>query len=340
MSADESLMKELHSFREDFHMWSHEFEKLFGKPRKPKDKINQKHANIALSIQKITEEIYLKILNHLYKLTSTPNLCISGGVGLNALANGQIYTKTPFKNIHILGPAGDSGAALGAALYTYKVSHPEYISDSLPSLSFGTSYTDSAIETILKKHHLSYTKLLEDELIKRAALALHHGKIIGWFQGKCELGPRALGNRSILCKPFPGSMKTKVNIIKIREEFRPFAGSILQEHVHEYFDVPEKSHYSPFMNFCFKVKKNKQKAIAAIVHADKTCRIQTVNKDNNLYYKLIKEFYKLSGIPCVLNTSFNLKGEPIVESPEQAAADFTKTKMDMLFIGSFIVDKE
>jgi carbamoyltransferase len=331
------------AFREEFQMWSNKFEMVFGRPRSQKDKITQRHADIAISIQKVTEEICLKILTHLYTLTKSQNLCISGGVALNALVNGQIHSSTPFKNVHILGVSGDSGAALGAALYAHYNNRGNSPSlkkrQPIKLLTFGSEYSDSEIETILKKKNVSYKKLSTSEMIKKAAMALHEGYVIGWFQGKCELGPRALGNRSILAKPSPHSMKTRINTIKIREEFRPFAGSILQEHVEEYFEVPEKNFYAPFMNFCFKIKKDKRKKLAAIVHADKTCRIQTVSRDNGMYYQLIKEFFRLSGIPCVLNTSFNLKGEPIVETPEQAISDFLNTKMDYLFIGSFLVKR-
>ncbi len=346
MKSDGSFQLNMNyfSFREEFQMWSHQFETVFGKPRKPKEKITQKHADIALSIQKITEDIYISIVNHLYSLTKNENLCISGGVALNALANGQIHARTSFKNVHILGVSGDSGAALGAALYAYHdkikgVSSVKHNRKPIVSLALGSKYSDLQIELALKRENLIYEKLTEEAAITEAAQALNNGLIIGWFQGKCELGPRALGNRSILCRPFPQKMKTKVNTIKIREEFRPFAGSILQEYVDDYFDVPEKKFYAPFMNFCFTVKKNKRKALAAIVHADNTCRIQTVNKSNGLYYRLISEFYRISRIPCVLNTSFNLKGEPIVESPEQAISDFLKTKMDILCIGPFVVSK-
>jgi len=333
------------SFREGFQMWSPLFEKLFGKPRSPKDSVEQKHKDLASSIQTITEEIYFKILNYLYTLTKSENVCISGGVGLNALANGKIYTHTPFKNVYIFGAAGDSGAALGSALYTYY--HPVIpakarIQSKIPSinvLSFGSSYSNNYIEKTIKEYKLKYEKLTEAVLITKTAKLLSEGNIIGWFQGKAELGPRALGNHSILCKPSPRNMKTKMNIIKLREQFRPFAGSILQEKVHEYFEVPEKNHWSPFMVFCFPVKKEKRKDLAAIVHADNTCRIQTVNKENGRYYQLIKEFYRLTGIACILNTSFNLKGEPIVETPQQAIEDFLKTKMDYLVIENFFISK-
>ena len=357
------------SFRESPQMWSKEFERLLGPARKPNDKITKKHADIAKSVQTLTESVYTGILNHLYSITKEKNICISGGVALNALANGLIHSQTSFKRSHIFGPAGDSGGALGSALFTYYNRHPELVSgshrdadlpagrqervqhDKIPiaSLSLGSQYSDKEIELVLKKFNLPYKKLTENELVQSAARVLNEGKIIGWFQGSCEFGPRALGNRSILCRPSPRNMKTKVNEIKIREQFRPFAGSILQDHIHEYFEVPEKKYYSPFMNYCFIVKKEKRSDLAAIVHADGTCRIQTVSfqspvsnlqSQNNLYYKLITEFYRLSGIPCVLNTSFNLKGEPIVESPEQAIQDFMKTKLQALYIGSFIVYKK
>lgn len=331
------------AYQEEYQMWSKSFEKLFGKPRKPNEKICKRHADIALSIQQVTEEIYMKILCHLHEVTGSDNLCISGGVALNALANGKIYSATPFRNVHVFGPAGDSGAALGSAFYVYShlphASKRVFSHESITSLSLGSCYKDNEIESILKMKNLPYEKLTEIKLIQSAARAIHEGKIIGWFQGRCELGPRALGNRSILCRPSPRSMKTKVNIIKIREEFRPFAGSILQKYVHLYFKVPKDELYAPFMNFCFTVKENKRKELAAIVHADNSCRIQTVSGDNELYFKLIKEFHRISGCACILNTSFNLKGEPIVETPQQALADFSRTKIDELYIGSFRVSR-
>jgi len=332
------------SFRESTQMWSKQFERLMGKPRGTHEKITDKHADIARSVQTLTEEVYTRILRHLYALTGENNICISGGVALNALANGLIHTQTPFERSHIFGPSGDSGGALGAALFCHfkrsrEISKPYNSHRLITSLSLGTDYSDTQIEKVLKKYKLDYTKLSEKELINHAAKALAEGKIIGWFQGKCELGPRALGNRSILCRPSPRSMKTKVNVIKIREQFRPFAGSILQNHVHNYFEVPKRNFYAPFMNFCFTVRPEKRKELAAIVHKDNTCRIQTVNQSNGLYYKLIKRFFALTGTPCVLNTSFNLKGEPIVESPEQAIENFIKTKLYLLYIGSYVLHR-
>ena len=331
-------------FRESFKMYNNQFEKLLGKARNSGEKITKHHADLAASIQLVTEEIYFKMLNHLYSITKTENLCLSGGVALNALANGKIYEKTSFKNIYIFGAAGDSGAAIGAALFLFYLK-TVFVKDSLYNralqkhLYLGSEYSNDQIEKTIKKYKLKYKKFTdENELINKTAELLSQGKIIGWFQGRCEYGPRALGNRSILCKPNPRNMKTKMNIIKRREQFRPFAGSILQDKVQDYFEVPEKNLWSPFMTFCFKVKKNK-KELAAIVHADGTCRVQTVNKVNGRYFLLINKFYNLTGIPCILNTSFNLKGEPIVENPEQAIEDFLRTKMDYLVIGDFLLSK-
>jgi len=326
-------------FRESFRMWSKNFEKLFGKPRLKDQSVTQRDRDLAASIQKVTEEIYFRMLNHLYQITKSKNVCIGGGVGLNALANGKIYQKTPFKNVYIFGAAGDSGGAMGSALFVYhqllnnKARHP------IGSLYLGSDYTGEEIESILKKFELNYTEMGENELLQKTAEHLAQNKIVGWFQGQMEFGPRALGSRSILAKPNPYKMKEEVNKIKIREQFRPFAGSVLQEKVHEYFEVPESRHLSPFMTFCFKVGEGKKKELAAIVHKDNTCRIQTVNEDNGLYCKLIKRFYEITGVPCILNTSFNLKGEPIVENPKQAIEDFLKTEMDYLVIGSFVVSK-
>lgn len=328
------------AFRESFQMWSAKFESLLGRPRKPEGKITKRHKDLAASVQKVTEEIYFKILRHLYKLTGSRNLCIGGGVALNSLVNGKIYKETPFKNVYIFGPAGDGGACVGAALFAYHNILNKKGRSKITKLYLGTEYSNKEIEKVLKKKGLKYTKFDSGEkLINEVAELLDKGKIIGWFQGRMEFGPRALGARSILAKPFPERMKDEVNKIKRREKFRPFAGSVLQDKAHELFEVPGKNHLSPFMNFVFKVKDNKKKKISAIVHRDGTCRIQTVNKKDGPYYYLIKQFYKETGIPCILNTSFNLAGEPIVENPHQSIDDFLKTEMDYLAIGDFLVSK-
>ena len=332
-----SLDMKYFGFRESFKMWKREAEKLFGKPRKPGEKIKRRHADIAASLQKITEEVYLKILRHLYNITKTKNLCIAGGVALNAVANGKIYFETPFKRVFIQGAAGDNGAALGSALFVYNYLLNKKRNFIQKHLYFGPRYSNEYIEKFLKSVKAKYEFLDDEELVIKVAKLLLKNKVIGWFRGRMEFGPRALGARSILANPKPKWMKDRVNEIKRRESFRPFAGSILQEKVHEYFYVPEKNHYSPFMIFTFKAKEEKIPKMRAIVHVDGTCRIQTVNKDNGLYYRLIKEFYRQSKIPIILNTSFNLRGEPIVCKPEEAYVDFLKTNMDHLVLENYLI---
>ena len=323
-------------------MWSQDLEKLLGRPRQPKDKILAKHRDLASSLQTLTEQVYFQMLRHLHSLTKTENLCLSGGVALNALANGKIYNETPFKRVHILGPSGDSGTAIGAALYSYYQQKPQAKRQPITHLYLGTQTNDSVIGKLLDKNGLKYQRFhSQKELIRTTAQLLADNKIVGWWQGKMEFGPRALGHRSILANPKQKNMKDKVNIIKRREFYRPFAASVLQEHVHELFAVPEKNYSSPFMNFCFQIKPSARKLITSIVHTDNSCRIQTVNRhDNGVYYDLIREFYRLTGIPAVLNTSFNLSHEPIVEHAELAIEDFVNTKMDALVIEKWLIKKD
>jgi len=328
-------------FREEFKMWSKVFEKVFGNPRKQNEHVTQKHKDIAKSIQNVTEEVYFKILNHLYSITKETNLCIGGGVALNALANGKIFQNTPFKNVYVIGPAGDGGNALGAAFFAYyHILNNKKAPPRIDNLYLGSSYSDSEIEAVLKAKNIAYKRISsEKELIEKSAKLLSDEKIIGWFENRMEYGPRALGARSILAHPKKREMKDKVNKIKIRELFRPFAGSILQEHLNNYFEIPKNVYFSPFMVFCFRVKEKMRKNMASIVHEDFTCRVHAVSKNDGRYFKLIKKFYGITGIPIILNTSFNLKGEPIVETPEQAIDDFLKTSMDYLVIGDFIASK-
>lgn len=330
------------AYRESDHMWNKHFEELFGPSRNEKEVIQVRHKNIAASIQLITEEIYLKSLNHLFEITKTENLCISGGVALNAVANGKIYSQTPFKKIYIMGAAGDSGNAIGCALYTYHNITNHVQRKRITSLNLGNTHkNDPSVLSLLQKNKLNYIYYQKPELlVKKIASLLVKNHVIGWFQGRMEFGPRALGNRSILANPHQKDMKRKVNNIKRREQFRPFAGSILQEYIYEYFEVPHKNLWSPFMTFCFQATSKGKRTLPAIIHIDNSCRIQTVNKkDNGIYYDLIKTFHQQTGIPCILNTSFNLKGEPIVENPEQAIHDFIITKMDYLVIDDYLIYK-
>lgn len=328
------------SFHRKFQMWSRAFEKLFGSPRDPAMPISQKHKDIAASLQKVTEEIYLNTLRHLHDLTKLETLCLGGGVALNALANGKIYKETSFKSVYIIGPAGDGGNALGAAYAAYNMAlKKKFPPRRVETLYLGSDYNDSQIEKTLRKHKLSYQAYSKKKLLAKTVAYLIRGNVIGWFQGRMEYGPRALGARSLIADPKDPNIKIKVNKIKIRQQFQPFAGSILQSKVYEYFDVPENNHSSPFMLFCFQVKKKARKYISTIVHKDGTCRIQTVNVTNGLYYELLNEFYKKTGRACILNTSFNLKGEPIVENPEQAVKNFLNTNINVLIIGNYIVSK-
>ncbi|MFC1646821.1 carbamoyltransferase [Patescibacteria group bacterium] len=326
------------SYRESFRMYSNKFIRLFGQPKKPKEKFKKRHKDIASSVQAAVEEVILAQLNYLYNITHTNNLCIAGGVALNALANGKIYDQTPFKKLHILGSAGDSGAAIGSALYSHHVILRNKKRNTIKTLNFGSSYSNESIKSVLDSYQsLKYKQYTSEEgMLTDVATYISKGKIVGWFQGRCEFGPRALGNRSILTKPSPQKMKDEMNKIKRREEFRPFAGSILQEHVHEYFHTPEKNYYSPFMNVCLVVREEKRKDLAAIVHEDNTCRIQTVSPDDGRYYRLINKYYKLTELPCVLNTSFNVMGEPIVEHPRQAIEDYLNNAIDFLILEDFL----
>lgn len=327
------------AFREDLKMWNNGFEKIFGKPRKNKETIIRFHKDMAASIQLVNEEIYFKMVNHLFEITKSTNMCIGGGVALNSLANGKILEKTKIQKTFIFGPAGDNGCAMGAALYVYHgiMNKKERVPVKL--LDWGSSYTDEDIkEVLILEKNLTWKKYTDEELITKTARLLAKGNIIGWFQGKMEFGPRALGNRSILADPRKKSMKDRVNIIKKREKFRPFAGSILHERLAEFFHVKGNEIF-PFMNHCFVANENGIKNLQAIVHEDGTTRLQTVDQSNGRYYELIREFERLTSIPCVLNTSFNIKGEPIVETPEQAIRDFQNGNMNALVIGNFIVFK-
>jgi len=327
-------------YRVKSRMWSKELEKLLGSSREPDERIKRRHADVAATLQKVTEEVYFKMANHLYRIAKMKNLCIAGGVALNCIANGKLYEKTPFKRIFVQPQAGDGGCSLGAAYFAWNQLLDNPRNYEMQHTYHGPRFVNEEIGDFLKKNKVDYEFLKTQILIKKAAKLLSRNKTIGWFQDRMEWGPRALGNRSILANPKPKWMKDRVNEIKRREPFRPFAGSVLQEKVHEYFEVPEKKHYSPFMVFAFGVKKEKIKNIKSITHVDGTCRIQTVNKKSNeIYYKLIKEFYKLTDIPVILNTSFNLRGEPIVCKPEEAYEDFIKTNMDYLVLGNYLVTK-
>ena len=335
------LNMEYFAYRSKNRMWSDELEEKLGKPRSPDYKISQRHADIASTLQKKLEEVYITMSNYLYKITKIKNLCIAGGVGLNSVANGKLYEETPFKHIFVQPAATDAGGALGAALYVYHHILGYKKNFHMSHAYFGPSFTDVEIENFLKKENVKYEKMPEKKLINKVATLLANKKIVGWFQGRMEWGPRALGNRSILATPIDPKMKDIVKEkVKHRESFRPFAGSILCEEVNKYFYVPYKNFESPFMLFVFNVKKEKSKLIPSVIHVDNTCRLQTVKRQTSqIFYDLIKEFKKITGIPLILNTSFNVKGEPIVCTPQDALNDFKNTYMDYLVLNKFLIKK-
>ena len=330
------------AFTHDKVMTNDKFSKLFGIPPKKKhDETLQIHFDIGASAQKVLEEIILKMANHVHKKTGMKNLCFGGGVALNGVANYNLLKNGPFDNIHIPPSPGDAGSAVGCAQYSYHIHHSQKKNiENNPSVTIrenvyvGPSYTNEEIRKFLDSNKVSYEKLDEQSLLERTAKLISEGNIVGWYQGKMEWGPRALGNRSILADPRDAKMKDILNEkIKHRESFRPFAPSIMEEYVSDYFDIDVPS---PYMLMVTNVKQPKK--IPAVTHIDGTGRLQTVSAESNpLYYNLINEFYKITGIPVLINTSMNVMGEPIVNTPEQAYAMITKTDMDCIIMGDNLI---
>jgi len=318
-------------------MFSDKFVKEFGQPREPNSEITERDMNLAASLQALTEEIYFSLLNYLYKITKSKNICLAGGVALNSSANGKIFEKTPFKEIFIQPAASDDGGAIGAAFYLWNHILNQPRSFIMEHAYWGPRYSENEIELALKKNNLNYIKLEDDKLLPKVAQDIADGKIVGWFQGRAEFGPRALGNRSIVVDPRRKEMKDILNErIKRREWFRPFAPSILEEEVSSWFEI---NYPEPFMIKTYKWKEEKRNLVPAVVHEDGTGRLQTVSKKiNPRYWQLIKEFQNLTGIPVVLNTSFN-ENEPIVNKPEEAIDCFLRTKMDVLVLENFYVSR-
>jgi carbamoyltransferase len=292
--------------------------------------------DLAASAQVVFEDIYIHLLRLLKKKTNLDKVVISGGSALNCVANGKILNTTGFKKIFVPPFPDDSGCSIGAAFYVRNQLMNKKKKFYLRTNYLGPAYSDLEIERILIDYKISYKK--SKNITKEVANLISEGKIIGWFQGGIEFGDRALGNRSILADPRDSTMKDKVNkTVKYREEFRPFAPAILAEQVNKYF---EKADYTPFMEKTYIIKKNQRKKIPAVVHVDGSGRLQTVSKDiNPIFYKLISEFEKISKIPIILNTSFNLKGEPIVCSPVDAIRTFFSSGLDYLTLGSFLIKK-
>ncbi len=326
-------------------MVNSKFEELFGcQVRKEDSEIEQIHFDIGASIQLVLEEILLKMVNHVHKETKLDNLCLCGGVALNGVANGRILKEGPFKKIHIPPSPGDAGSAIGCAMYAYysifqKERNISLDKDSIikNNVYVGPEYNNEKIEEFLKLYNIPYEKFEDDQLLKKTVELILKQKVVGWYQGRMEWGPRALGNRSILGDPRSEKMKDILNEkIKHREKFRPFAPSILEEYTSEYFDIDISS---PYMLLVAKVKK--PEVIPAITHIDGTGRLQTVSKKSNpLYYNLINEFFNQTGIPVLINTSMNVRGEPIVNTPEDAFSMLLKTDMDAIVMGNYLIQKE
>jgi len=313
--------------------------KLLPNTRPPSRKLSQFHKNLAYKAQEEFERGLLLLANKLYATTKSKNLCIAGGAGLNCLANGKILKKTPFDNIFIQPAATDDGTAIGAAMYGWHKITKGKKKFCMSNAYLGREYSNDEIRASLAKYNISKRRLSKKDLLKRTARSIANGKIVGWFQGGAEFGPRALGHRSILADPRnPGMEKILNRKVKQRESFRPYAPSILEEFAKDYFDMPC---ISPFMLMIAKVKKEKAGEIPAVVHVDRTARFQTVTgADNGIFYELIREFYRISKVPVILNTSFNIKGQPIVENPDDALAVFFDTEMDMLVLGNYLLEKE
>jgi len=317
--------------------FSDRMEKLFGEPRKPHAEITQREMDLAFALQHRFEEIFFHLLNKLHDRVPLENLAMAGGCALNSVANGKIFDRTPFQKTYIQPAAGDEGLAIGAALHTYHSVLNQSRCHQLTDSYLGPEFSDSRIQSALQTAGLKFRKLQRQELLDETAEHIAAGKVVGWFQGRMEWGPRALGNRSIVAHPGLPDMKDVLNArIKHREWFRPFAPSILAEYQDEYF---EHDHPSPFMLHVYKIRPEKRKALCAVNHVDNTGRLQTVTHENPLYYGLISSFHRKTGIPVILNTSFN-ENEPIVCTPEEAIDCFQRTRMDVLAIGPFIVSKD
>lgn len=308
----------------------------FGTPRKAPGPFEDHHHDVAAAAQKVLEDRVLEMCRLLERRAKSDYLVIAGGVGLNSVMNGRILRETRFKDVYVMPAAGDNGTSIGAAYWVYNhvLGRTDRHHHSKPYT--GLEYSNAEIEKLLNECKLPYVR--SEDICRDTAQMLREGKIIGWFQGKSEIGPRALGNRSIICDPTLPGMKDKINAeVKHREAYRPFAPSALVEHRQEYFEIEVED---PFMLKVCMVRPEKRSVIPAVTHVDGSARLQTVSKETNpRYHQLISEFAKLSGVPVILNTSFNIMGEPMVEHPLQAIRCFFSTGLDVLVLGDFIVRK-
>jgi len=323
-------------------LFSSEMSRRLGREREPEGPLEQRHRNLAASLQARLEDVYLGMLRKLAEATGLKSVCLAGGVAFNCVANGKIFDSTPFREVYVQPAAGDAGLAVGAAYYVWHQKLGKPRSFVMDHAYWGPGFTAPAIRAAIEAGGIARggfiaAELPEQELARRAAGLIAEGKILGWYQGRAEWGPRALGNRSIVADPRRADMKETLNRrIKHREIFRPFAPSILAEATGEWF---EKSYASPFMTLAYAVRPEKRAQIPAPTHVDGTCRLQTVTREANpRYHALISAFRDLTGVPVVLNTSFN-DNEPIVCRPEEAIDCFLRTQMDALVLGDFLIER-
>ncbi len=314
-------------------IFSNEFAQLFGPPRAPGAALTDRERDIAASLQLRLEEVGFHVLNHLHEQTGLTDLGLAGGVAYNSVMNGKILLNTPFNCLFIQPAAGDSGTALGVCYQIYNGILNGQRAEVMTGAYTGPEFSNDAIREVLEQSPLRYEEYTDEELTKRAARDIADGLVVGWFQGRMEFGPRALGNRSIVVDPRRAEMKDVLNDrIKKREPFRPFAPSILEERVGDYF---EQTHTAPTMLMVYQIREERRSEIPAVTHVDGSGRLQTVSRDvNERYYQLISDFAELTGVPVILNTSFN-ENEPIVCTPREAVECFQKTKMDVLYLGNY-----
>jgi carbamoyltransferase len=329
----------------DGRMFTPALEALLGPARGPKEPLQDHHRDLARSVQATYERAFFHLLGNLHAKHRVDQLVLAGGCGFNSVANGKVTTQSPFKHVYVQSAAGDAGGAVGAALQAHYQSSSETTHEYVRHAYLGPGFSNDDIGALLERERARITgegctvQRIDalPALYKRTATAIAAGRVVGWFQGRMEWGPRALGNRSILGDPRRSDMKDILNLkIKRRESFRPFAPSILREHVAEWFELDDDV---PFMMKVFQIREAKRSQIPAVTHVDGSGRLQTVYRDTNeRYYDLIKEFHAMTGVPMVLNTSFN-ENEPVVCQPSEALDCFLRTKMDLLVLGDWIVER-
>ncbi len=319
-------------------MVGRKFARLFGEPvRQPESKLTQFHKDVAASLQKVTDIIMIRLAQHVERETQMKHLCMAGGVALNCVSNSTILENTSFQDVFVQPAAGDAGGSVGAAFYAYNtvLGHPR--SYVMKDAFLGPEFTDEQIESFLTSRNVHFRKCGRKDLLEETAKHIADQKVVGWFQARMEFGPRALGSRSIIADARNPKNQSIVNLkIKFRESFRPFAPTVLYERTRDYFEFDRPS---PYMLFVAQVR-NDRRTIPAVTHVDGSARLQTISRDQHpLYYDLIAEFERQTGCPVIINTSFNVRGEPIVCTPEDAWRCFMRTEMDCLVMGSYVLEK-